>query len=322
MIPARGKNRVPTAADVILVRGTCHRPLPWPQKPETRSSPPPPVNLIGLPDQERLLGKVGLTSFRRRRGGSAADHRNDPGASPIAACPNPSWPSPTSSATPSCWTKTRPRGGRRDSRSRRTRPSLRGRTATGTRTTSSTSPFATTSPRTLGLDQRRNDGRRRRLPHRGQSRLTIPGHDIAGRFEPFRRLAPDDRISDHGRSSSGRSTGYPLHRSSHRDRGPSACGRARTELSIDASRAACLERPDYAACSIIAGTLVLRVADVAERLYWLEWQVLRGFPGGWSWRIGAISASCNGPSPVVGARLSYSLFIVLFYGFSAGPRDP
>lgn len=174
MIPARGKNRVPTAADVILVRGTCHRPLPWPQKPETRSSPPPPVNLIGLPDQERLLGKVGLTSFRRRRGGSAADHRNDPGASPIAACPNPSWPSPTSSATPSCWTKTRPRGGRRDSRSRRTRPSLRGRTATGTRTTSSTSPFATTSPRTLGLDQRRNDGRRRRLPHRGQSRPTIP----------------------------------------------------------------------------------------------------------------------------------------------------
>src|SRR5690606_7145519 len=129
-------------------------------------------------------------------------------------------------------------------------------------------------------------------------------------------------VSDHGRSSSGRSTGYPLHRSSHRDRGPSACGRARTELSVDASRAAGLERPDYAACSIIAGTLVLRVADVADRLYWLEWQVLRGFPGGWSWRIGAISASCNGPSPVVGARLSYSLFIVLSYGFSAGPRDP
>src|SRR5690606_32113691 len=72
----------------------------------------------------------------------------------------------------------------------------------------------------------------------------------------------------------------------------------------------------------IAETLVFRVADVAERLYWLEWQVLRGFPGGWSWRIGAISASCNGPSPVAGARLSCSLFIVLSYGFSAGPRDP
>src|SRR5690606_11601000 len=56
-----------------------------------------------------------------------------------------------------------------------------------------TSPFATTSPRTLGLDQRRNDGRRRRLPHRGQSRPTIPGHDIAGWFGPFRGLPPDDR---------------------------------------------------------------------------------------------------------------------------------
>src|SRR5690606_16897884 len=42
-------------------------------------------------------------------------------------------------------------------------------------------------------------------------------------------------------------------------RGPSACGRARTELSIDASRAACLERPDYAE-PLIARSSLLRLS--------------------------------------------------------------